>query len=313
MKTVFIFTSLLIVANLAGCTSAEKKVSPGVVDSQTAVRKGDFWLKRGCIEKAKRYYEGSMQTAERIDSRYLTVQSMNRLTAVSLMANNYEQALAYAEKAVNLIDESIDPDLQSSIFGNLASIAYGLGKQEDAEMYWQKSLSRAKQHNIKSQQLITLANMGRAKRLSGDKRASEAALAEAMSIMQGDPDYKNANVLLQYGLLLRDKGDNDAAQSRIAEALALDREQEFTFGIAHDLRWLGEILLKGGKIKEGKANLDRSFFLFLALGSHESLAAILATMKSFPGVFEAQELEKYVSAISTSDPKDAGAPDLCSF
>jgi tetratricopeptide (TPR) repeat protein len=291
----------------------EKQLSPGVIDSQTFIRKGDFWLKRGCFEKAHRYYEGSRQIAERIDNRYSSAQSLNKLAAVHLMSSDHAKALSYAQKALALNNESIDPHLQSSIFGNLASIAYALGKQEDAAKYWEESLSIANEYNIKSQKLVTLANLARARRLSGDSGASQAAIVEATKNMEDDFDKNNANVLLQYALLLREQGDYDGALSRIAEALALDREQEYTPGIAHDLRWLAEIQLRQGRINEGRANLDRSFFLFLALGARESLDAILATMKSFSNVFEADELEKYVSAMNTSDPKDAGAPDLCTF
>jgi len=313
MKVSRIFMFCIACVNFTACTPVEKQLPTSVVDSRTFIRKGDFWFKRGCFEKADRYYKASSQIAERIDNRDLTVQSLNKLAAVSLMANNQADALGYAQKATNLANESMDPELQSSISGNMGSISNALGKPEDAEKYWQRSLSIAEQYNIKSQQLVTLANLARARRLRGDKVASQKAIDEATGIIGGDSARSNANVLLQSGLLLMDNGDIDGARLRIAEALALDREREYTPGIAHDLRWLGEIMLREGKITEGRANLDRSFFLFLALGSRESFEGVLATMRSFPMAFENNELEKYVSAMRASDPKDAGAPDLCSF
>jgi hypothetical protein len=89
--------------------------------------------------------------------------------------------------------------------------------------------------------------------------------------------------------------------------------QEYTPGIAHDLRWLGEIMLENGNATEGRNNLDRAFFLFLALGSRESFESVLATMLSFPNIFKAKELEVYATAAALPDPSASGAPDLCSF
>ena len=83
--------------------------------------------------------------------------------------------------------------------------------------------------------------------------------------------------------------------------------------MAHDLRWLGELMLNSGNIDEGRANLDRAFYLFLALGNIELIEDILATMKSFPKAFGEDDLKSYASAINASDPKETGAPDLCSF
>jgi len=204
MKTPCALLLFLLFASLISCSSAEKKLPDGLVDTHSFMQKGDFWLRRGCYEKAERYYKGARQVAERIDSRDSIVHSLNKLAAVCLMANDYAGALGYAQKAVILAGDAIGPELKSAISGNLASIANALGKPDDAEKYWQESLSIARLYNIKLQQLVTLANLARARRLRGDNVASRQALAEATTIMEADNEYKNANVLLQYGLLLKD-------------------------------------------------------------------------------------------------------------
>jgi tetratricopeptide (TPR) repeat protein len=79
------------------------------------------------------------------------------------------------------------------------------------------------------------------------------------------------------------RGDRAAAEKFFREALALDRQMEYTPGLAQDTEALGALLSEGERAGEAAGFLDRAFYLRLALGDDKGAALALAVLKDLAG------------------------------
>jgi hypothetical protein len=97
------------------------------------------------------------------------------------------------------------------------------------------------------------------------------------------------------------RGNPAAAEKYFREALALDRQMEYTPGLAQDTEALGVLLSE--KSGEAAGFLDRAFYLRLALGDEKGAARVLGSLKKLaetPGT--PVSLEGYQAALKTPAP-----------
>jgi hypothetical protein len=99
------------------------------------------------------------------------------------------------------------------------------------------------------------------------------------------------------------RGNPAAAEKYFREALALDRQMEYTPGLAQDTEALGVLLSGGERDGEAAGFLDRAFYLRLALGDEKGAARILDGLKKLAGTpGSSVSLAGYQAALKTPAP-----------
>jgi tetratricopeptide (TPR) repeat protein len=97
------------------------------------------------------------------------------------------------------------------------------------------------------------------------------------------------------------RGDPAEAEKFFREALALDRQMEYTPGLAQDTEALGALLSGGERAGEAAGFLDRAFHLRLALGDDQGAARVLAAIKDLSSAAPVN-LEGYRAALKNPGP-----------
>jgi tetratricopeptide (TPR) repeat protein len=97
------------------------------------------------------------------------------------------------------------------------------------------------------------------------------------------------------------RGDPAGAEKFFREALALDRQMEYTPGLAQDTEALGVLLSMGERAGEAAGFLDRAFHLRLALGDDRGAARVLAALKDLSSAAPVN-LEGYRAALKSPGP-----------
>ena len=142
---------------------------------------------------------------------------------------------------------------------------------------------------------VTVFSAGGPPRPQGPADGSEPSAF----IPAGPPKPENlvlADALNLAGQAAGLRGDQAAAERFFREALALDRQMEYTPGLAQDTEALGTLLRGGDRAGEAAGFLDRAFYLRLALGDDQGAAQVLAALKEL-GSGAPANLEAYKAAL----------------
>ncbi|MDR1578160.1 MAG: hypothetical protein LBT86_08065 [Deltaproteobacteria bacterium] len=226
--------------------------------------RGNHWYQRGCHREAARFFSESLVYARLADHPALLVMAYNAKGAALLAQGQLDTAAQALYQALDLTMTLPNKPELDSVHGNMGSLAFKANRFQDAEQFWLEALKSAPE----PRKAIYLANLARLYQTENrPERVTYTELALTASGLKDVPTFARADALALAAALAQERGETNLAWTYLNEALALDRQTENLPGLAQDLELAGQLQLAAGQIPEAAQNLDRSFYLWAALGN----------------------------------------------
>lgn len=242
--------------------------------AKDSLSRGNHWFGLGCYMEAERYFAEGLEFARLSDDVILIIRAQNSLGAAALARGETDAAAARLELALNSSRSLPDEPELDRILGNLGSLAFKLGRFDDAGDFWRRALESAeKSGGNPAPYICDLARL----HLAGNDRAEFLELtAKALAASENQPDlHVRADALNLAGQAALMEDRLEEAESFFRQALELDRKTENTTGLAQDTESLGLLMTRLERPDEAAGFLDRSFFLWLAAGEDQKAGRVL--------------------------------------
>lgn len=269
MRRLIIFSILLIM--VWSCASPSKKENAEnfmVKRGTNLLARGGRFLEKGCFKQAATNFTLAYQDFQASDHLPGMAQALNNLAVSLLGSEEPEKAELFASRAL-IINRSLDDDIgQAANLSVLGKVHLIRGEDEDARRLWQEALEKAQEGpaEMKSKILNDLSVA-----LIRAKKFEEAGthLNQALAL---NPD--SAAVHQNLGKVAELSGQLSMAEKCYLKALALDRKEGYTPGIATDLTVLGNLYLKMDRKPEAAETLARALGLRTLLNQKDKADAV---------------------------------------
>ncbi|KXS56366.1 MAG: hypothetical protein AMR96_03020 [Candidatus Adiutrix intracellularis] len=270
---------------------------PNLAQTKDSLNRGNYWYSRGCYQEAERFYLDGENSARLNDNVLLIIRAQNSQGAAALAQGETNRAANHLERALHLARAQPGAPEIDKILGNLGTLAQALNQPQDAEKFWleairstvglthspipyQVNLARLYLTKGRTEEFLALADLTLATiaTITLNRSSSPSLAPNAASTFPLTPDKLIlADVLNLAGQAAQIRGDLTIAEQHFREALELDRQLEYTPGLAQDTEALGRLLAELGPERnpEAASFLDRSFFLQVALGNDQEAGQIL--------------------------------------
>ena len=271
---------------------------PNLAEAKDSLSRGNYWFGRGCYREAGRFFQEGEISARLSDDVQLIIRALNSQGAAALAEGDLDRAANFLAQALDLTQAQPGRPEVDRILGNLAALAQRLGRSDDAGDLWRVAIREA---TLAGASTATYqASLARLHLAAGQREEffDLADQARAAAARAGEkPALADALNLAGQAALLRE--DPAGAEQLFHEALALDRQMEYTPGLAQDTEALGNLMVTLNRPEEAAGFLDRAFYLRLALGDSPGAARILAVLKNLGTPVS---LEGYQAALKKPAP-----------
>jgi tetratricopeptide (TPR) repeat protein len=245
------------------------------------------------VRRAEQYFYQALEASRLVDDVEGMVRAHNNLAVVAMAQGYYDEASGHLSRAQELNKPAKSAEEAPLILGNLGSLAYKLGRLEEAERVWREGLTASEEDARHSGLVVNLNNLGMLLRQQGRMQEAEVMLRRALSVGSENGQISAANTHFQLALLVQVRGDLAAAERHLSVALGLDKETEHTQGIAQDLEHLGILHQRQQAWDRAATELDRAIRLYAALGNSkkaEEVSKLLEANREASGMPESLEV-----------------------
>ena len=264
MRRLIVFSVLLLMT--WSCASPSKKeISENfmVKRGTNLLAKGGRHLEKGCFKEAATNFTLAYQDFQASDHLPGMAQALNNLAVSLLGIEDLENAELFASRAL-VINQSLDDSLgQAANLSVLGKIHLSRGEVEDARRLWQEALDKV---HIGPAELRSKILNDLSVALIHAEKIEEAGthLNQALAL-----NPNSAAVHQNLGKVAELSGNLSMAEKYYLKALAIDRKEGYTPGIAADLTVLGKLYLKLDKKPEAVETLARALGLRVLLNQKD--------------------------------------------
>jgi tetratricopeptide (TPR) repeat protein len=280
MKRVHVIVTVLILAALYGCAASPPVNLSADASAQgdRELRQGIHWYRKGCLRKAVNHVLAAHEQYCLADNRSGVARSLNSLANIYQQAGDGDGALHYYNAAVAAGKRSNDQNVAARALSNKAAVLIDAGRLSAAGAL----LDKAQQLSGETGPVFAMVLNRRAVLLMETQRYDEALklLDRAASMAVGDEAATIATIRFTRGRLMAETGNDVQAMRQFQQALAADRQDGFTRGMADDLFALADIHQHRGEDKAALDCLDRSIQLYALLEDHAKVEGSLDRLKT---------------------------------
>ena len=256
MKRLLYFGILvLFVSACAGPSQNENAENFRVHRGHQLLAKGSLHLDRGCFNQAAADFTLAYYHFQASDYLPGMAQALNNLSVCLLELGKAEKAELFASRALAINRSLGDASGQAANLSVLGKVHLIRGDDKQALHLWQKALDKAQNGSAKLKGKI-LNDLGVAFLHAGQIKEAQTHLNRALEL---DPDSPAVHENL--GKIADLSGHLSEAEGHYLKALAIDKKEGFTPGIAADLTVLGKLYLKMDKKPEAAEILARALGL----------------------------------------------------
>lgn len=269
MKRTIIFSVLLLMVwSCASVSNKERSQNFMLKRGTNLLAKGDGYLEKGCFKKAAANFTLAYQDFQASDHLPGMAQALNNLAVSLLGVEETEKAELFASRAL-VINRSLDDSLgMAANLSVLGKVHLSRGEDEDAQRLWQEALDKAHKGSAGMRSKI-LNDLGVALIHAEKIEEARAHLNQALAL---NPDSPAVHQNL--GKVAELSGHLSMAEKYYLKALALDRKEGYTPGIAADLTVLGNLYLKMDRKPEASETLARALGLRILLNQKDKADAV---------------------------------------
>ena len=268
-----------VLLTVAGCGGPLPPPDPhNLAGAKDSLSRGNHWYGLGCYLEAERYYVEGLDFARMSDDVLLIIRAQNSLGAAALARGEVNLAATHLEQALGSCQAQPDEPELDKILANLGSLAFKLGRLDDAGEFWGRALEVAE--NRGQNPAPYLCDLARLQLAKNNRTEFLELTARALASTENYPDRQvraDALNLAGQAALLDDRLEE--AEGLYRQALELDRKTENTTGLAQDTESLGLLMIRLERPREAAGFLDRAFFLWLAMGDDQKAGQTLAVLQ----------------------------------
>jgi tetratricopeptide (TPR) repeat protein len=269
MRRMVIFSVLILLIWSCAAPSKKESAENFIVERGTnLLARGAGYLEKGCFKEAASIFTLAYQDFQASDHLSGMAQALNNLAVSLLGAEKPEKAELFASRAL-VINRSLDDSLgQAANLSILGKVHLMRRKDEDAQRLYKEALEKAQKGSAELRSKI-LNGLGVALMHAEKIEEAETHLNQALAL---NPD--SAAVHQNLGKVAELSGHLSVAEQYYLEALALDRKEGYTPGIAADLTVLGNLYLKMDRKPEAAEILARALGLRTLLNQNDMADAV---------------------------------------
>ena len=186
------------------------------------VRFGECLLTLGSPQQALAAFERALSFAKQPAERGTT---LNDISQVYRAGGDYETALRYLERSLDIRRETGDKAGQGTTLNNMGSVAHARGDYETALRHLEQSLEISREIGDKEGEATTLNNMGNVAHVRGDNETALRYLEQSLEIRREIGDKAGDGAALNnISQIYSDRGDNETALRYLEQSLEISRE-----------------------------------------------------------------------------------------
>ncbi len=256
------------------------------------------------VQIASQYYASKPDTcisicqkvlAESQKKNYLKGQqrSLSRIGVGYYVKGNYEQALLYYKKELDIIEKMGDKVGKANNYNNMGLVYYVQGNYKQALEVHQKSLEICKTINYEQGVARSYNSIGIIYKEYGN---TDVALENYLKSLKIQEKLNNKNevatIFTNIGFMYLNKEDNDKALGYFDKALLIQQELNEKMGIANSYNAIGSVYSAQKKYKQALETFDKGIILAREIKDKRREMGLLTDM----GILKAEE-KKYEQAL----------------
>jgi len=269
MRRLIIF-SVMLLMTWSCASSSEKEIAENfmVKRGTNLLAKGGRNLEKGCFKEAALNFTLAYQDFQASDHLPGMAQALNNLSVSLLGSEEPDKAELFASRAL-VINQSMGDSLgQAANLSVLGMVHLSRGEDEDAKRLWHEALEKSHKGSAELRSKI-LNDLSVALIHTEKIEEARSHLNQALAL---NPD--SAAVHQNLGKVAERSGHLTMAEKYYLKALALDRKEGYTPGIATDLTMLGNLYLKMDRKPDAAETLARALGLRILLNQKDKADAV---------------------------------------
>jgi diguanylate cyclase (GGDEF)-like protein/putative nucleotidyltransferase with HDIG domain len=241
---------------------------------------------RGDIDEAAAHYQSAEERAVRLDDSRLVAMIRLNLGTIANIRGDFAQALSHYQLCLVGFRMAGAEDYISYVLNNVGMLYSDLGQWEQAERAFSgalESCDRAESPGIRVMVQVNLAELYLA---TGRMDAAEELCESAWLLMANGADDRAMGELCKvHGILLRERGELDQADSRLGCAARLADERGDPLLAAEVLREQAILFALQARNQETLKCLNRSHRLFTGLRARRDIADLESKIERLEHTF----------------------------
>ena len=274
MKRLLFFGMIIVfVSNCAGPSVKEGAENFMVHRGHQLLAKGSLHLDRGCFREAAADFTLAYYNFQASDHLPGMAQALNNLAVCLLELREAGKAELFASRALAINRSLADSSGQAANLSVLGKVHLIRGDDKEALRLWREALAKARNGSGQLKGKI-LNDLGVAFLHAGQIQKAQTRLDRALVLNPNSPAVHQ-----NLGRIAELSGHFSAAEDHYLKALAIDRKEGDTPGIATDLTVLGKLYLKMDKKPEAAEILARALGIRTLLNQKDKADALRKDLK----------------------------------
>ena len=277
------------------------------------IRSGEILQIIGQWDNAKEAYREALNLSIKLNSKTLMGRANNSLGYLHLLLGNYRDAEFYFDKAFELFNLINDKIGASKVSGNLGLLYFRKAEYTQAESHFINSLKKSKEVGYRDKNAQIVSNLALTYMNLGDYDRGIQYLDEEIIECTAQEDKTGiANLYINKGILLTEKGENERAQKALEIGIKLAEELDNKRLKAIATGCLGSLHEQKGYYAKAMSFYEKDLKLTQELGDKQGISIalnLIGNLQSKMGKFEEaiSTLEKTIKISGRLDYKKGKA------
>ncbi|HLN95390.1 MAG TPA: tetratricopeptide repeat protein [Flavobacterium sp.] len=220
-----------------------------------------IYANTGRLDDAEKYYRISLDSYKRNGDKEGTITILMNLGSLSaLQRSKYDEGLRYTQQGIRLAKSVRDTLGLLGGYNNMGAILQAMGNQDEALVYFRKSLEIQRRNSKYGTICITLQNIGELYAQTNQPQTAMLYFNEAMEKARASANKESmANTLNGISKILEALEKYDEAMEKQRQSLALRLEIDDRYGIANSYLAMGQILYAQHKNREAMGLAEKGY------------------------------------------------------
>ncbi len=283
MKSYFIIPVFVVILFFVACAGGKpvKKTPHHIKIGNQELKKGSFWYKKGCYDKALKHFFRAHETYAATDQLEGVAMCLNNIGNIYRFTDDTDSALIFYEESYNIYGAANNNKLAIHALSNKSALLIDRGRLKEAS----NELDRVER--IAQGEKLTFAFMLKNRGIFyiKEKKFKEAGKFLSKALAETDPENFSeiAAVNFSLGNLMLENKEYEKAAPFFEKALNADKKTGFYNSIADDLAAIAKANLLLGRNEIAANFFKRSVKIYAFLGDKEKALNLLAQMEDTAG------------------------------